>query len=234
MKGKPFISALLALTLLLAGVGVLAWFALKPASRSILMAALAIPPGPAAMAAPPAPAARQSAKVDLRRAGPPSAAAMREIDSGKFIVRTEFTDERKKEDLYRQLLLRGGILVVQDTQRWNWWLRSPTQRLPLAQAGLPLDGFALNRPRALPAGEERYTGGQDVRPGEQLFLVMPKEFEARVLTEIEHVLPEPLARYNFAHLSMDLTANGYLEFTLTEVTSREHGMIPMTSRFRGL
>ena len=151
MKPQSYIIALAALVILLAGVGTLACFAFRPAGRIATLATLVLPPVAPLPPTTPAPAPRRSAKVDLRRAGPPSAAAMREIDAGKFIVRTEFTDEHRKEELYRQLLLRGGIFVVQDTQRRNWWLRSPTQRLLLAQADLPLDKFALNRPRALAA-----------------------------------------------------------------------------------
>lgn len=53
------------------------------------------------------------ARVGLRRAGPPSAEALKAVDAGKFIVRTSFSDPAQKPEIYHQLCLRGGIYTVE-------------------------------------------------------------------------------------------------------------------------
>ena len=229
---------LLALILALAGVGWLSWRALLPADP-IFAIPRRVPP-PKTQTADPRPApheprgAQISARVDIRRVASPSTSARDLIDAGKLVVRTTMPIARQPAEVYRQLTLRGGIFVVEDALGKYWWLKSPSERVPLPDSGLPLERYALNRPRLLPADVMSYTDGYAAQAGERLFLVMPKDFEAAVLTEIERVLPEPLAHYASASVVLSTTPNGYLEFALTEVGHRQHGATRMNRQFRGL
>lgn len=174
------------------------------------------------------------ARVGLRRAGPPSAEALKAVDAGRFIVRTSFSDPAQKPEIYHQLCLRGGIYILQDDQDHYWWERTASKRLPLSDSGLDLATYALNRPRALPANDAQFTGCQEPRPGQQLYLVMPKIFEAQILTEIEHFLPHPLSDYQAADLSLAQTPGGYLDLTLNSVEDRHGALTRMSAQIRGL
>lgn len=233
MKRLRYLGTLIVLLLLVLVVGLLATLAFK-ADQKPAAALVDTSPQPVAETPPSISPSRRSAKIDLRRASAPSTTALHEIDTGKFIVRTEFINDTEKGELYRQLCLRGGLYVVQDVRDRYWWLRSPSERVPLAESNLPLDTYALNRPRLLSPLEARFTGGFAVQSGEQLFLVMPKNFEARVLTEIEQVMPEPLSAYASASLTLELTPGGYLEFVLTKVDHRQRGAVAVNHPFRGL
>lgn len=223
------------LLLALAASGWLNWLAFQPAQGAlVLRRPLKLAPARPTLPEPPSATPRRSARVNLRRAGAPSVTALKEIDAGKFIVRTKFLRDNERQELYRQLGLRGGIWVVEDSRGHYWWLRTVSDREPLGGSVLALDTYALNRPRALPPGEERFTGGHRIGSEEQLFLVMPRVFEARILTEIESMLSEPLSAFVSANVTVGLTPNGYLEFALEAVEHRQRGAIHVGRQFRGL
>jgi len=161
-------------------------------------------------------------KINLMREHPSSHSAEEEMLKGRFILNTSIVKNSTKSEVYRQMLLRQGILISLDRQG-NYFYLSRKERIPLdAQSHqVPnLKHYALHRPRKInPADFDHLTA--ETLPGDELFLVMPNNFETGVFTMIERSLPNPLSEYSKANLSLGLSKANHLSFILQEVFTKD-------------
>jgi len=161
-------------------------------------------------------------KINLMLEHPSSHSAEEEMLKGRFILNTSIVKNSAKSEVYRQMLLRQGILISLDRQG-NYFYLSRKERIPLDAQGhqVPnLKHYALHRPRKInPVDFDHLTA--ETLPGDELFLVMPNNFETGVFTMIERSLPSPLSEYSKANLSLGLSKANHLSFILQEVFTKD-------------
>jgi hypothetical protein len=164
----------------------------------------------------------QEPKINLMLEHPSSHSAEEEMLKGRFILNTSIVKNSTKSEVYRQMLLRQGILISLDRQG-NYFYLSRKERIPLDVQShqVPnLKHYALHRPRKInPVDFDHLTA--ETLPGDELFLVMPNNFETGVFTMIERILPNPLTEYSKANLFLGLSKANHLSFILTEVFTKD-------------
>ena len=70
-------------------------------------------------------------------------------------------------------------------------------------------------------------------PEDEVFLVMPTDFEATALTEIEARLPAPLSDFAEATLRLSVSRGGHLDFLLVSAAANDGGIHRIDENFRG-
>lgn len=178
--------------------------------------------------------AEDIAPVTLRFDGEPSQSALEELETGRFLVETRIPSDANRGEIFRQLLLRGGIVVARDADLKHSLLSSDTQRQPLESANLVFEEFDFERPRQLEGRDARFLPGRRISAGDTLFLVMPRVFEARLLTEIESMLDQPLTEYAYALLLLETSRGGHLIFRIDEVRTNNGDRHSIGATIRGL
>jgi hypothetical protein len=161
-------------------------------------------------------------KINLMLEHPSSHSAEEEMLKGRFTLNTSIVKNSTKNEVYRQMLLRQGILISLD-RKGNYYYLSKKKRIPLGKQNhqVPnLKHYALHRPRKInPVDFDHLT--IKTLPGDELFLVMPNNFETGVFTMIERILPNPLSEYSKANLSLGLSKANHLSFILREVFTKD-------------
>ena len=159
-------------------------------------------------------------KINLMLEHPSSHSAEEEMLKGRFILNTSIVKNSTKSEVYRQMLLRQGILISLDRQGNYFYLAK--KRFPWMHRShqVPnLKHYALHRPRKInPVDFDHLTA--ETLPGDELFLVMPNNFETGVFTMIERILPSP-SEYSKANLSLGLSKANHLSFILREVFTKD-------------
>lgn len=161
-------------------------------------------------------------KINLMLEHPSSHSAEEEMLKGRFILNTSIVKNSTKSEVYRQMLLRQGILISLD-RKGNYYYLSKKERIPLDVQShqVPnLKNYALHRPRKINPVDFNHLTAETL-PGDELFLVMPNNFETGVFTMIERSLPSPLSEYSKANLSLGLSKANHLSFILREVFTKD-------------
>lgn len=161
-------------------------------------------------------------KINLMREHLSSLSAQEEMLKGRFILDTSILKKAKKSEVYRQLILRQGILIALDSTGQYYYLAG-MQRVPLdslTSHGIDLGNYALHRPRKIAPHDFSHLTAETI-PGDELFLVMPNSFETGVFAMIEKSLPHPLSEYSKANLSISLSKGNHLSFLLEKVFTKD-------------
>ena len=169
-------------------------------------------------------------KINLMREHLSSESAKKEMLQGRFVLDTSILKKTKKSEVYRQLLLRQGILIALDSTGQYHYL-SRKQRVPLDSLkshGIDLGNYALHRPRKIAPNDFCHLTAETI-PGDELFLVMPNSFETGVFAMIEKSLPNPLTEYSKANLSISLSKGNHLSFLLEKVFTKD-GQLRLINR----
>ena len=175
-------------------------------------------------------------QVNLLLDTPVTESATEEMMEGRFIMETSVYQERQKAEVYRQLLLRGGIVVSLDQNASYVLISKSGERIPLesiASENLNLDNYALHRPRHVAAVDHHHLSGA-IKKGDEVFIVMPNQFESKVFSNIERVLGAPLSNYGKALVDISISPRGHLDFTLARVTKNDGTTISSSHLMRGL
>ncbi len=174
-------------------------------------------------------------KITLMFEHPSSHSAEEEMLKGRFTLNTSIVKNSTKNEVYRQMLLRQGILISLD-RKGNYYYLSKKERIPLGKQNhqVPnLKHYALHRPRKInPVDFEHLT--IETLPGDELFLVMPNNFETGVFTMIERILPNPLSEYSKANLSLGLSKANHLSFIIKEVFTKDGQTQILNRSLKGL
>jgi len=177
-----------------------------------------------------------SRQVNLLLDTPVTESATEEMMEGRFIMETTVNQEMQKAEVYRQLLLRGGIVVSLDQNASYVLICKSGERIPLesiASETLNLDNYALHRPRHVAAVDHHHLSGA-IKKGDEVFIVMPNQFESKVFSNIERVLGAPLSNYGKALVDVSISPRGHLDFTLARVTKNDGTTISSSHLMRGL
>lgn len=156
--------------------------------------------------------------MSLRYEADLSETAIEEMENGRFIVETQLPTGEARQRVFTQLRNRGGIVVVRDVKNDYYLLSSEGERVALEQANITHNSYALHRPRRISHADSKLLGSSQADPGDIPYLVMPKEFEARIISEIEHHSPNPISEYLKANLSLTSSRAGHLTLTINELT----------------
>ncbi len=163
-----------------------------------------------------------------------SQTAIDEMENGRFIVETHLPEGRQRAEVFRMLRNRGGIFVVRDIDDQYFLLQSGAPRQALAESDIPLDSYALHRPGRIGHDGLSLMGITTAEPGDIPYLVMPKQFEARIISEIERVLPESLDQYAGAKLRLEPTRGGHLRMQIESVTQPDRSVVAINQTVPGL
>jgi len=177
-----------------------------------------------------------SARVNLLCDIPHTDTSMSEMMDGRFLLDTRIVVGADKKAVYDQLLLRRGVVISMDSNGTYHYLSSSQGRILLAEVStqvFSVDEYALHRPRRIDPLDQQYLPGE-VFPGEEVFLVMPNEFESGIFANLESVLSKPLSHYGAASLSLELSQSGHLNFNLLSVVTVEGVRQNHTYSFRGI
>ena len=175
-------------------------------------------------------------KINIIEESPISKSAEEEMASGRFLLETQIRPGVSKLEIYRNLIIRGGIFISLDTNKTYHLLDNESLRTPLSEVDefkLPIKGYAFHRPRQIDPRDFRYLG-REIPKGEVVFLVMPNNFESSILTEMEALLPLPLSSYAEGLVNLDLSRNGHLNFTLISVVKNAGATQIINRAFRGV
>lgn len=182
------------------------------------------------------PAPTKIQKINIIEESPISKSAEEEMASGRFLLETQIRPGVSKLEIYRNLIIRGGIFISLDTNKTYHLLDNESLRTPLSEVDefkLPIKGYAFHRPRQIDPRDFRYLG-REIPKGEVVFLVMPNNFESSILTEMEALLPLPLSSYAEGLVNLDLSRNGHLNFTLISVVKNAGATQIINRAFRGV
>ena len=214
-------------------IGLLVVWFLRPISPSQTELTIAVEPLDETSAASPA---QDTKKVNLLLDTPVTESATEEMMEGRFIMETTVNQEMQKAEVYRQLLLRGGIVVSLDQNASYVLISKSGERIPLesiASENLNLDNYALHRPRHVAAVDHHHLSGA-IKKGDEVFIVMPNQFESKVFSNIERVLGAPLSSYGKALVDVSISPRGHLDFTLARITKNDGTTISSSHLMRGL
>jgi hypothetical protein len=174
-------------------------------------------------------------KINLMREHLSSESAQEEMLKGRFVLDTSILKKTKKSEVYRQLILRQGILIALDsTGQYHYLARK--QRIPidsLTSHGIDLGNYALHRPRKIAPNDFCHLTAETI-PGDELFLVMPNSFETGVFAMIEKSLPNPLSEYSKANLAISLSKGNNLSFLLEKVFTKDGQLRVINHSLNGL
>ena len=99
---------------------------------------------------PPQESKRTSTEVNLILDTPLSQTATLEMMEGRFIMETTIPDENEKGEVFRQLFLRGGIVIAMDRNESYSLVNENGEQFALESiphSTVDLDAYALHRPR---------------------------------------------------------------------------------------
>ena len=163
-----------------------------------------------------------------------SQTAIDEMENGRFIVETELPNGAQRQAVFQMLQSRGGIIVVRNIDDAYFLLQKGAPRKLLQESNLPLDTYALHRPGRIGHADLGLLGISTTEPGDIPYLVMPKQFEARIISEIERVLPQSLDQYAGASLRLEPTPGGHLRMQILSVTKRDRSTLAINRPVPGL
>lgn len=182
---------------------------------------------------PPVPTATS---VNLIVDTPATETALSEMLNGRFLVDTEISHASQKHEVYRQLFLRGGIVISMDSMGDYYFLDPSGSRTSLNELDtsiVDLDHYALHRPRNVSPVDYPFLS-RPIESGDEVFLVMPNHFESGIFASIEKVLPAPLDQFSNASITVGVSRNGHLDFTLHSVVGNDGTSIQTGHSIRGL
>ena len=165
-----------------------------------------------------------------------STTSLSEMLNGRFLVDTEISSASQKQEVYRQLFLRGGIVISMDSTGDYYFLDPSGDRISLNELDasiVDLDHYALHRPRNISPVDYTYLS-RSIESGDDVFLVMPNHFESGIFASIEKVLPAPLDQFSNASITVGVSRNGHLDFTLHSVVGNDGTTIQSGHSIRGL
>ena len=183
-----------------------------------------------------APAVPMATSVNLIVDTPATETALSEMLNGRFLVDTEISSASQKQEVYRQLFLRGGIVISMDSMGDYYFLNPSGDRISLNELDasiVDLDHYALHRPRNISPVDYTYLS-RSIESGDEVFLVMPNHFESGIFASIEKVLPAPLDQFSNASITVGVSRNGHLDFTLHSVVGNDGTTIQSGHSIRGL
>ena len=167
---------------------------------------------------------------------PATETALSEMLNGRFLVDTEISHASQKQEVYRQLFLRGGIVISMDSIGNYYFLDPSGSRTSLNELDasiVDLDHYALHRPRNVSPVDYPFLS-RPIESGDEVFLVMPNHFESGIFASIEKVLPAPLDQFSNASITVGVSRNGHLDFTLHSVVGNDGTTIQDGHSIRGL
>lgn len=182
------------------------------------------------------PAVPMATSVNLIVDTPATETALSEMLNGRFLVDTEISHASQKQEVYRQLFLRGGIVVSMDSKGDYYFLAPSGSRTSLNELDtsiVDLDHYALHRPRNVSPVDYPFLS-RPIESGDEVFLVMPNHFESGIFASIEKVLPAPLDQFSNASITVGVSRNGHLDFTLHSVVGNDGTSIQTGHSIRGL
>ena len=208
-------------------------FGPKPESVAFKEPAEAEPLSQKKESEPPVPTATS---VNLIVDTPATETALSEMLNGRFLVDTEISHASQKQEVYRQLFLRGGIVISMDSIGNYYFLDPSGSRTSLNELDasiVDLDHYALHRPRNVSPVDYPFLS-RPIESGDEVFLVMPNHFESGIFASIEKVLPAPLDQFSNASITVGVSRNGHLDFTLHSVVGNDGTTIQADHSIRGL
>jgi len=208
-------------------------FGPKPESVAFKEPAEAEPLSQKKESEPPVPTATS---VNLIVDTPATETALSEMLNGRFLVDTEISHASQKQEVYRQLFLRGGIVISMDSIGNYYFLDPSGSRTSLNELDasiVDLDHYALHRPRNVSPVDYPFLS-RPIESGDEVFLVMPNHFESGIFASIEKVLPAPLDQFSNASITVGVSRNGHLDFTLHSVVGNDGTTIQTGHSIRGL
>ena len=208
-------------------------FGPKPESVAFKEPAEAEPLSQKKESEPPVPTATS---VNLIVDTPATETALSEMLNGRFLVDTEISHASQKQEVYRQLFLRGGIVISMDSIGNYYFLDPSGSRTSLNELDasiVDLDHYALHRPRNVSPVDYPFLS-RSIESGDEVFLVMPNHFESGIFASIEKVLPAPLDQFSNASITVGVSRNGHLDFTLHSVVGNDGTTIQTGHSIRGL
>jgi hypothetical protein len=134
------------------------------------------------------------------------------------------------------LFLRGGIVISMDSKGDYYFLDPSGSRTSLNELDasiVDLDHYALHRPRNVSPVDYPFLP-RPIESGDEVFLVMPNHFESGIFASIEKVLPAPLDQFSNASITVGVSRNGHLDFTLHSVVGNDGTTIQTGHSIRGL
>ena len=182
------------------------------------------------------PAVPMATSVNLIVDTPATETALSEMLNGRFLVDTEISHASQKQEVYRQLFLRGGIVISMDSKGDYYFLDPSGSRTSLNELDasiVDLDHYALHRPRNVSPVDYPFLS-RPIESGDEVFLVMPNHFESGIFASIEKVLPAPLDQFSNASITVGVSRNGHLDFTLHSVVGNDGTTIQTGHSIRGL
>ena len=182
------------------------------------------------------PAVPMATSVNLIVDTPATETALSEMLNGRFLVDTEISHASQKQEVYRQLFLRGGIVISMDSIGNYYFLDPSGSRTSLNELDtsiVDLDHYALHRPRNVSPVDYPFLS-RPIESGDEVFLVMPNHFESGIFASIEKVLPAPLDQFSNASITVGVSRNGHLDFTLHSVVGNDGTTIQADHSIRGL
>ena len=182
------------------------------------------------------PAVPMATSVNLIVDTPATETALSEMLNGRFLVDTEISHASQKQEVYRQLFLRGGIVISMDSIGNYYFLDPSGSRTSLNELDasiVDLDHYALHRPRNVSPVDYPFLS-RPIESGDEVFLVMPNHFESGIFASIEKVLPAPLDQFSNASITVGISRNGHLDFTLHSVVGNDGTTIQTGHSIRGL
>ena len=182
------------------------------------------------------PAVPMATSVNLIVDTPATETALSEMLNGRFLVDTEISHASQKQEVYRQLFLRGGIVISMDSMGDYYFLAPSGSRTSLNELDtsiVDLDHYALHRPRNVSPVDYPFLS-RPIESGDEVFLVMPNHFESGIFASIEKVLPAPLDQFSNASITVGVSRNGHLDFTLHSVVGNDGTTIQTGHSIRGL
>jgi len=182
------------------------------------------------------PAVPMATSVNLIVDTPATETALSEMLNGRFLVDTEISHASQKHEVYRQLFLRGGIVISMDSIGNYYFLDPSGSRTSLNELDasiVDLDHYALHRPRNVSPVDYPFLS-RPIESGDEVFLVMPNHFESGIFASIEKVLPAPLDQFSNASITVGVSRNGHLDFTLHSVVGNDGTSIQTGHSIRGL
>jgi hypothetical protein len=195
-----------------------------------------VEPEPIAQKEESVPAVPMATSVNLIVDTPTTETALSEMLNGRFLVDTEISSASQKQEVYRQLFLRGGIIISMDSTGDYYFLDPSGDRISLNELDasiVDLDHYALHRPRNVSPVDYTYLS-RSIESGDEVFLVMPNHFESGIFASIEKVLPAPLDQFSNASITVGVSRNGHLDFTLHSVVGNDGTTIQSGHSIRGL
>jgi len=176
----------------------------------------------------------QLQSVNLRYEAAVSETAIEEMENGRFIVETRLPEGTGRQRVFVMLLSRGGIIVVRDSQDAYQLLHSKQSREALETAEINHEAYAFHRPRRISQRDLDLMAITQTEPGDIPYLVMPKQFEAQILSEIERTLSGPITDYSQASLYLEISHGGHLSLTIEAVKDRQNQALAINQTIHGL